>query len=153
MCGRKTLWIAAASCALAMGCAGSVEPQQQTESQQEATATTSAADSVSSFTGTLKAVDVVNGHVTITVTGPGGTVTLTHTSSTVHIGVVPGPMRQVGVVPGPMRWLWLLWNDAIAHNAQAIAFLILLDDLAFHHGKVTVTTADGSTIGSVQPVP
>jgi hypothetical protein len=47
----------------------------------------------------------------------------------------------------------MLWNKAIQNNQQANEFMFLLEELAYERGWVKVTTTDGATIATVQPVP
>jgi hypothetical protein len=154
----KTVFVALAASAIAVGCGGAPDPQGGSEQTSSTTSedstsahSTCTTDTCTSYVGTLKSVNLFTGEITIE--SHGNTVTLAHTFGTVHVGVVPGPMHQIGVVPGPMHWLWMLWDKAIENHQQPFDFVILLSDLTFEAGKVRVTTTDGATISTVQPVP
>jgi hypothetical protein len=148
----KNLFVAVAACVFAAGCSGAVDPQSEPEQTASSSAAQKTCADCTSFTGKVKGVDFLSGAITIE--NHGAMVTLLHTASTVHVEVVPGPMHiKPGVVPGPMHWLWLIWNEAIKNGLQASEFVWILDELAYEAGFVKVTTTDGTTIASVQPVP
>jgi Cu/Ag efflux protein CusF len=140
------LWGASVACAITLGACA-----VPTDTTNEKTGSAQSADTATTYVGVLKSVDLKTGWVTIE--SNGNTVTLQHTALTVHVGVVPGPMHQRGVVPGPMRALLLAWDNEVARGATEYAFLVLLERFAWASTTAELTTTDGVTIDSVQPLP
>ena len=150
---RRGMWlgVAVASCAIALtGCAGIIDNGESTGSSQSADTVCVNGTCTTTYVGVLRTVDIFTGAITLE-TPSGKLVTLTHTVDTIHVGVVPGPMR--GVVPGPMHGLERAWDNAVAQGATERAFLILLERFAFGSTTATLTTTDNLTIASVQPQP